>query len=645
MENEDLHRIAVLIRDLPPAPEGAMACDLLLRSDGPLWRADVWRLLRSAECAFHARQMERAVFTVLRHLCEELRDAPDNARFVGLDHAHAWRDALAVARTNAKWLFTDGGDKSRQQVVGETCARLTKRGRKLRVKAYGPDWDETSLRNACRSIDHLVSRLGGRAVLNQCAGAIEAMDRTFEDIWLLGDRNLGMGQAKEPAVPFGWLIGLAAKHMHRPNTCRNPSTAWRSLVTQAWDVAASFDCQRYNYFENIVGISPAQIDETMSEAIGWRALFFTPQAPRLLLPRLRAAFEQEVPKNRYHGTHELILALFREMIDLAGHLRSIGCTEIRRNDALRAYPNLYVHARAPKGSVNRNYLVPVRGVAREDTRIVLFDGPQDILVIRPIAMAVHAFCEVVFGLVHKRLGNAAAKIIGDVIEATVADACEGKADLVWRGQIYGPKSKRLEIDVAARTGDRVTLIETKAKNLTREGQVGTSGQFYADYARSFLPMVRQLARHDHHLRSGRTPIATREEVVPLEVERVAVSPVSFGPIGDGPTTTALMSALPGVRIHPLRRDDQTAHKSVEVFNEAVSKLMEELAQAIPKDANRRHDLFDFFLFTHWVDLGQLLVALDYADRVDQALQPIRHLTTGSRDFWTEFAIARAIRPS
>lgn len=453
-----------------------------------------------------------------------------------------------------------------------------------------------------------------------------------------------MGQMKEPAVPFGWLVGLAARHMHRRNTCRNPSTAWRSLVMQACDVSASFDCQRYSQFEGIGGISPAQIDETMSEAVGWRALFFTPQAPRILLSRLHDAFMQQMPKDRHRSTRELVLALFQEMIDLAGHLRSNGCMEIRHHDARRTYPNLHTHAYASKGSVNQNYLVPVRGEAREDTRVVLFNGPNDILVVRPIAMTIHSFFEVVFGLVWTNIPRKEAEeLVGKIIEKVVADACEGKADNVWPDLRYGPKRNGQQIDVAARSGSEVTLIEVKAKTLTRKGQVGTSGQFYADYARSFLPMVCQLARHDHRLRSGSTLIATREEASALNVERIAVSPVSFGPIGDGLTTTALISALPGVRIHPLRDDDRTAQKSIDAFNEAVSRLMKELAQAIPKDKNGQHDLFEFFLVTHWVDLGQLLVALYHADRVDNAFRPIRHLTTGSRDFWTKFAFAQSLR--
>lgn len=50
-------------------------------------------------------------------------------------------------------------------------------------------------------------------------------------------------------------------------------------------------------------------------------------------------------------------------------------------------------------------------------------------------------------------------------------------------------------------------------------------------------------------------------------------------------------------------------------------------------------LFPYLKGVHWLDVGQLLYALDRADTVRDALRPLKHMTFSSRDYWTEIAAA------
>ncbi|UWR90518.1 hypothetical protein [Phaeobacter inhibens] len=505
------------------------------------------------------------------------------------------------------------------------------------VRAFGPDWKEPHLQNACRAVERHISRLGGETVINQLGGVVGDTNGIFEGIWLLGDRGLEIGQLKETAIPYGWLIGLAAKHMHRANTCRNPSIAWRSMIGLSRDIASSLDCQRYSQFEDMGGIALGQIASKISEAIEWRALFFTPHAPKLLLPRLQSAFREVLDDKEDSKVKSAVLGLFREATELVELLRVDGCTSMRTIHAQRAFPRLYWLSRAAPGKINRGYYKPFGGSPREDTKYIMFTGPKGSLVIRPESMAIEALCETVFGYIWSSLSPKRAKsIVGEVIEVAIAQACQGKANRVWQDVSYGSKRNRFQIDVAARTGLDVTLIEAKAKSLTQDGQFGVSGKCYEDYAQSFLPMMEQLSRHDRFLRQGVTPLASRDEAGGLSVERIAVSPVSFGPIGDGLMTTALMTALASVELSS-ENGDVKLTSSLSVFNKAVTDAMHEIALAIPKDEGGRHDIFGYFLVTHWLDLGQLLFALNGSDSVKDALKPIRHLTSGSRDFWTDYS--------
>ena len=96
---------------------------------------------------------------------------------------------------------------------------------------------------------------------------------------------------------------------------------------------------------------------------------------------------------------------------------------------------------------------------------------------------------------------------------------------------YVANGQTLEIDVIAREGDEIVLIEAKAKSLTSKARTGDSIAFFADYNKSFLAQLRQLVRHETHIKSGVTPITKKgEDLDSLRVTQIAVSPLSYGPV-------------------------------------------------------------------------------------------------------------------
>lgn len=556
---------------------------------------------------------------------------------MGFEAASTWQQAIAAAKED----FTDpprAPDKTRPQVVGAACGRLRARGWRISFNAFGPRWDDRSLSDACRGVDALVSRLGGSTVINQIGGVLEATGGLLDELWLFGEKGLGVGQTKAPALPYGWLLGLAAKHAHRPNRCRKPEIAWRTAVRDATDIAASFDCQRYSQYEQMFRIASSEIDRAVRDALCWRSLFFTPQTPALVPPCLREAFRAELTRAEDNGFATLADRLFAEIDALLPHLGATRCCLLSREQARRAFPTLLEHSRGVGGEVNKRYALPSGEHARDDTRFVLLDGPKNDLIVRPIAMTVQAFCETLFGLAWARLPKPRAeKAVGNILERAIATACAGKADVLVPNMKYEADGKKLEVDVATRTGNAITLIEVKAKPLTRAGQTGRHGAFFADYARSYLPMIEQLARHERHVMAGRTPlVASGEALDELRVEKIAVSPVSYGPITDRTLATPLHATLFGTHLEAAE-DVELTKANVATFNKAIQKTQREIGLTGPIDAEGRLDVFDFFLFTHWVDLGQLIYALHRAERVDDALRPVRHATTGSRDFWSELA--------
>ena len=70
--------------------------------------------------------------------------------------------------------------------------------------------------------------------------------------------------------------------------------------------------------------------------------------------------------------------------------------------------------------------------------------------------------------------------------------------------------------------------------------------FFRDYSDSFLAMLAQLIRHEIRLRQGQTPLTTiGEAVADLRPVKVAVSPLSYGPVSDKLLSSSILRSLVG----------------------------------------------------------------------------------------------------
>ena len=70
-------------------------------------------------------------------------------------------------------------------------------------------------------------------------------------MWLLGKKTGNYDRAPDPALPIGWLLAIALRHIHTQPSTADPADAWKSAAELAIDFAASMDCQRYNLFDGL----------------------------------------------------------------------------------------------------------------------------------------------------------------------------------------------------------------------------------------------------------------------------------------------------------------------------------------------------------------------------------------------------------
>jgi hypothetical protein len=219
--------------------------------------------------------------------------------------------------------------------------------------------------------------------------------------------------------------------------------------------------------------------------------------------------------------------------------------------------------------------------------------------------------------------------IAEEYQASRAYAFEDRQD-------YQVGANRYELDVATRDADRIVLIETKSKMLTRKSRSGDMFSFFGDYSDSFLGMSSQLVRHEIRLRQGLTPLTVADEKTDdFRPIKVAVSPRSYGPVSDKALLSRLVLSLVGARL-ALVTPNAIHQRMIEAFNKRVEAVVTDIAFIAPK-MNGAADLLHYLMDVYWLDLGQLLYILDRSNTVWEAFRPLSRITFSSRDFWTDLA--------
>lgn len=525
----------------------------------------------------------------------------------------------------------------RESRVGAACGRLRKRGYHIPIGVHGPQLSDGIRQQIAVEIDALVAQSGGIKTLQALFAFMGQARTTHDGMWLFGVGPSSTGRSPDAAIPVAWLISLALRHFEGQAQTLSSSTTWETLIELATDFAASMDCQRYSQFEDL-NAEPHDFLRMLQESLTWRELFTLPQVPPSTLRTIRSALlEASWPKG-LGEVRTTVEGIFDEVDALVQGLSSSEITQMPRRVAQTSFPHLWRHALGRRGRVNNGYLDPFASVARDHERFVFFevDG-QRVIVLSPPMVAANA-CEALFRLVWRSAGNAASDLVGEALESAVARACRAHTSSVGEGVRYEVNKSEFEMDVVVQERQEIILFETKAKSLTSRSRAGDMVQFIDDYMNSFLALLRQLVRHERHIRALRSPLdLSGVDARTVRVTKVAVSPLSYGPAADHSLAGILFRSIAQARLQP-RSDDGTLAATLVEFNKTLALLTADIDAVAPR-RNGALDLFRYMLDVFWLDLGELLYVLQRGRSVLDAISPLRHVTFGTRDFWTEAASA------
>ena len=617
-------------------PDSTLRADR--KTDGLLHKNDYNRLWRSLKIASAAGDVPESFHRLLDIIIRDM--SSEDYCYLPLTHSEDWLDAIRWAKSQPASSVSDYlpyGGRDRQFLVGTACQRLRCQGYPVPIGAFGPQLAANTRTKIAQHIDCLIANIGGTSAVEQLCHFIAATRKVHDGMWLLGNIPANIDQLPEPAVPIGWLLSLALRHIHRKQATDDPQGAWERMIRLSVDFAATMDCQRYNQFDGI-SIDAPDFLPTLMESLKWRELFTLPQIPPLVVTTLRNAFSQiDWPKGT-DALKEDVDRLFYELDILLANLSVDGLTAIPKSASCKDFPLLWQYSRPHKGTVNSDYLDPFEPHLRDHDRFVFFEADEDQVVVLPPSLTAAAACNAIYRLVIKKAGLPASDIVGDTIEKTVAIACRSHNNSVLEKVLYRAAKTDFEIDVAVRNDKEIVLFETKAKMLTAASRKGDMIAFIDDYTKSFMALFRQLVRHENNLKSGLTPLTQPEEDMDaLQITKVAVSPLSYGPVSDHVLANALFGSI--VRAHLSSVDGNVQHIEIlNAFNRNVEQIMSDITSITPLKDDQ-NALFRYMLYVFWFDLGQLLYALHRGRSITDGLSVLRNLTFSTQDFWTEAAFA------
>ncbi len=639
LKADDLDLYVRAFRAAGGAGIASPSIEVLLMQQGRLTREEIIRLSRAVSIAELLGDAPPKVALTADLIARNL--PPGGC--AGLEMEQPWTQAIAWALSqpecsDAQW--ASWRPLERQYQVAQACKRLRQRRYKIQVSAFGPVLSDTLRRDIGNAIDALIAVMGGLETIGRIYRDLREKHRVYDGLWLFGDKVPGVTQAKTPSLPWGWLFSLGLRHVSSRTNPRKPDIAWNSVVALATDLAAALDCERYNQFDGIE-LHASDFLSAHADSMAWREVFSLPQVPVVVIAALNEAFRETLTAADETAIGARFGDLFAEVDDLLRQCRNDRSTVFPAETVARRFPLLLALALGKKKCVNANYRDPLNAVERNHDRLIFFEGGAGEYVVLTCSMVAAAACEVIFRLIWSKLNRARANdVVGEVVERAIAWGCQGKAHQIWRNEPYRVGALDLEFDVATRDGTEIVFFEAKAKSLTAQARSIDIVSLLTDYSDSYLSLLKQLARHEYYFREGETPLSALEEdtsrLIPL---KVAVSPLSYGPMSDKFLANKLFSAMVNADI---RVSDSTpeAEKATKKFNAAKKEALDWLLPCIPPKEGQ-YNIFAYLLNVSWLDLGQLLYSLDRATTVARAFTPLKHFTFSSRDFWTEVAFAES----
>lgn len=621
-----------------PLGSGTAPDAILSATEGAWQSGDVRRLAKLARIAAAMGDMADEAARATERLAMKARQG----RFVDFEEADLWAIALRWAiddLASNTWFGPAPGSTSRAHEVGAAAVRLREAGYPVAIGADGCRIAEGRRRELLQRIDGFVRQLGGVEVLLQLFRILDEQGRFEDGMWLLGDVVPPVGQRKDPTIPYGWLFALALKHVRPVAKLRKPEVAWDNLVKLSRDYAALVDVERYDNLQRI-DVYPGELIPTLVEALGWHQLFTFPRYRSAVVLQFVQAMREVLDEGQWRAFGVQPTTLASELRTLFEVASAKAPTTIQRGEAERGLPNLLRLASARQGGVNKGFVDPFQAEARTSDGVMLFEMGDKYLILPETAVAAQAATMLVTRIWQCLEEEAAKKAVGAICERVVASICAMFPSVnVATDLVYHVAKQRFQVDVLAAEDDQITLLEVKSKSLTKTALSGDMAQYLLDYDTSYLAMLKQLVRHETHLRGGNPELPSID--AGSRISKVAVSPLTYGPLSDVHLSQSILLALFRGKLGTSVPNDRDAKILADLAKD-VNSVGRSLEKFVGQGPGQYRDVRVALMAYQWLDMAQLDAVVRLKAGVSAALKMLRHVSFASHDLWHEVAFRRRL---
>lgn len=594
------------------------------------------------------------IFDAARHK-EQDKTTPETSENKYFDN---WKDLILIVLSarNKSHFFTESTISTafnKEIEFSTSCKRLSTYGIEFEYHKGNIIIKKEPHDVILKKTHNYINNLGGTLILDY---SFRMLDRTFEPIQerfqIYRKTSQGMDYIT-PEVPWGYIIALGAKNIHKKQTIShcNTNNEYSSFIQFMTDLVSAFEIQPYVIWESMY-VDSLKVIEFFQENILYDNLisFF----------QIKSSYVIDIIKkiSVYWGNEKIqsfdlklddIIKVGISIIELSKvkNISKISKSKISQKCGISPSITKDIIDKIYTSKNNNNLGFPP---SSEDIDHVLtpLTPLQGMHVALPKGITSLSVLNCILNQVSKPNGifdNAKDSSIGKFLEQFVWEQVNKSGVKCYRGD-YISKDKKIkgDCDLLIKTNDYIYLFEIKKKALTRKAMSGTDFQIVKDLADSVMRSQSQCAKTEYVLLTDKKITLTVEneiETINYSNERIFKISLSLHDFGALQDMTILSTILRLSLQVNFNSNDEVVNSKLSSWKQYIDIFRDYTLKSL-KLQNNKEINFKNNMFMSVPQLLTILADSHNENEFSDICKESQHMTYGTRCFYKEYSLRKAL---